>query len=184
VAYIDRCGMISSFEKIGPFMSTWVMGDYRKRGDLFPQLLREKQPRFLLVNSPTLDLRRPFARVKGPYRWRRGDYEQLRENFVHHWGPIWLVGKSLVAEPGKPVELEIFVPGHYKVEAKGPVEIDGRVHQPGAEIDLATGMHTLIAADRESQSVILRWGPSLPRPTRRPVDEVKFRGFGLRAPPR
>lgn len=182
VPYIDRCGMISSFEKVGPFMSSWGMSAYRSgRADIFPELLREKRPRFLLANSPALVLSQSVRRIPRGYRWRRGDLEQLRENFVHFWGPVWLAGKSVSVKRGETVEIDIFVPGTYALESKAPVEIDGRLVAPGGRIELAAGAHALRALG-EVERTELRWGASLTRPRRRSKAEFKFEGLGLDAP--
>jgi hypothetical protein len=185
VPYIDRCGMVSSFEKVGPFMSTWGMSAYRRgRANLFPQLLREKQPRFVLANSPALDLSRAVRHIPRGYRWRPGDYQQLRENFVHFWGPIWLAGKSVTLERGERAEIEIYVPGTYTLESKQPVEIDGALLEPGGAIELPEGTHVLAAVDGTKQPVTLRWGAEIPRPRGNPRSEFAFEGFGLDPPPR
>ena len=184
VPYIDRCGMISSFEKIGPFMSSWGMGEYRRGGvDIFPELLREKKPRFVLANSPALELSRPVRSVPRGYRWRPGDHRQLQANFVHFWGPIWLAGKSVSLPANERMEIEIYVPGSYTLETKSAITIDGRPIEPGGVIDLTEGMHALRATSDVQQTVTLRWGASLARPRRRSKTELKFEGFGLSPPP-
>jgi hypothetical protein len=184
VGYIDRCGMIASFSKVGPFMSTWGMGDYRRRGaDIMAQLLRERQPKFVLANSPALDLSRPLRQVPAGYRWRAGDLQLLQESFVHHWGPIWVAGKALEAKSAEPLSFELLIAGLYTVEANGPVEIDGALRQPGDVIELAQGRHTFRAPNESARRVILRWGASLRRPERRPVRGPIFAGFSIGRPP-
>lgn len=53
VPYIDRCGMISSFPKVGPFLSSLVLERYKRAGTpIFSELLQAQSVEFLLLNSP------------------------------------------------------------------------------------------------------------------------------------
>jgi hypothetical protein len=55
VPYIDRCGMIASFPKVGPFLSTLVLDRYHRSGaPIFGPLIDSRHPRFVLLNAPAL----------------------------------------------------------------------------------------------------------------------------------
>jgi hypothetical protein len=55
VPYIDRCSMVSSWPKVGPFLSTWGLDRYRSAGQpLFPSLLAAHRPLLLVQNAPAL----------------------------------------------------------------------------------------------------------------------------------
>jgi hypothetical protein len=184
VTYIDRCGMLASFDKAGPFMSSWGMESYRRAGvDMMPELLRERQPKFVLANSPALELQLPYQHIPPGYRWRPEDYRLLQENFVHHWGPIWVAGKVLRQSGDVPIGFEILIPGRYTVEAAGLVDLDGVTVEPGQVIDLGQGEHSVRALEPWAEVVILRWGERLLRPDTIIPNAPIFVGFGLNPPP-
>jgi hypothetical protein len=55
VPYVDRCSMVSSWPKVGPFLSTWGLDRYRSAGQpLFPSLLAAHRPLLLVQNAPAL----------------------------------------------------------------------------------------------------------------------------------
>jgi hypothetical protein len=185
VAYIDRCGMIASYEKVGPFMSTWGMENYRQAGtDIIPPLLRAHEPKLVIANSPALQLHIPLRHVSPGYRWRPNDFHALQQNFIHHWGPLWVAGKTIAAEPGTEARFEILISGPYTVEARTPVTIDGITLSPGDPIELAQGTHALSLIATTSETVRLRWGERLARPQRAPIRAAVFHSFDLGRPPR
>ena len=97
VAYIGRTTTVTSFRHVGFFMSTWGLEIYRARGTpMFRDLIIEEEPLFLLATRAQLDLETD----QGPYRESgyalfEEDYRVLQNNYVHHWGDLYLAGKTL-----------------------------------------------------------------------------------------
>lgn len=183
VPYIDRASMIATYPKVGMFMSTWGMENYLARGaPIFDDLLRRRQPQFLLANVESLDLSRPREEAAGAmgYRLMEADYRALRANFVPHWGIVWVAGKTLALGPqAASRDFEILIGGLYTVEAPGPVTIDGAPFAPGETVRLDQGPHRLkaAAAATAAMTVVLRWGDHLYRPAREPLPGPVFTGF-------
>lgn len=183
VPYLDRCGMVSSFPKVGPFMSTWGMELARAAGArVVPELLATTPPVFILANVESLELDKPWRR-RDKRRLVAEDFRLLRSTYVHHWGAVWVAGVHidgvhLAGAPAAPVEVQIVVPGPYTVEATGPVTIDGATHAAGSVVTLVTGAHRVgVEGAGSPGGVTLRWGDHLRRPTA-PLPEGKiFTGF-------
>jgi hypothetical protein len=171
VPYIDRNSMIPSFPKVGFFMSTWGLENYRDTGrPIFPTLLREAAPVFLLVNSPALDPSADSASASwGGHRLFDEDRRVLRENFVPHWGPIYVAGKRVDLPAGGVREIDVLIPGTYTVEATGRVAIDGVPYRVGEPVSLARGAHRITSLSGP-QTATLRWGAHLYRPAGRPPE--------------
>lgn len=178
VPYVDRCAMISSYPKAGFFMSTWGMRAYWSLGrPIMEDILRREQPVFLLANSPGLELRMPESLARrDPYQLRPEDRETLRSNFVHHWGLLFVLGKTLVLQ-GSAAPFEILVEGLYTLEGERDVQIDGLPVAPGESLRLATGPHTIQGGSVPGEQVVLRWGERLPRPAEPPVAQPLFTGL-------
>lgn len=179
VPYVDRCAMVASFEKVGFFMSSWGIQDYRSaRQPIFEDLLRDRPVGFLIANSPSLRIDLPRAAFRGfPLALLAEDFDVLRSNFVHHWGAVFVQGKEL-ALPAAPaaLEFEILSSGVYTLEAAGPVVLDGSPIEPGRSVTLASGPHT-IAATGDVAFARLRWGDRLYRPSFPPIAQPLFRDF-------
>lgn len=176
VPYIDRASMVASFPKAGFFMSTWGMENYRESGQpLMRDLLVTRQPEFLIENTPSLALDGP------PQDSRHSlipeDFDVLRNNFIRHWGAIWVLGKQLDLE-GANTEytFEILVPGTYTVEGGASVVMDGIERMPGTSVELEHGSHAILSP-RAPTSVTLRWGRNLYRPAEEQANEPVFAGF-------
>ena len=180
VPYIDRSSMVASFPKVGFFMSTWGMENYLASGrPVMRGLLESRKPVFLVANIDSLRLDLPPEQAVGPdgYRLLQADYSILRDNFIHHWGAIWVAGKRLkAAAAGRAHRFEILIPGSYTVEAKAPVNIDGVERKPGATVELDKGQHTF-AMPTAPATLILRWGVNLYRPAGVPVSDRLFVPF-------
>ncbi|MDX1422340.1 MAG: hypothetical protein R3322_04320, partial [Kiloniellales bacterium] len=181
VPYIDRNSMIASFPKVGFFMSSWGMENYWARGrPVMAELIRERQPKFLIANSCALDLSRPSAdeTPRACYlRLMDEDLAVLRGNFVHHWGALYLAGKAFERlVPGEPEGFEILIAGTYTLEAAGSVVIDGTLRRPGERVPLDRGRHRIAALERATGAV-LRFGDDPPRPARPPSDQPIYYGF-------
>ncbi|TQE97103.1 MAG: glycosyltransferase family 39 protein [Spiribacter salinus] len=172
--YIGPHGLISSFPKHGFFMSTWGMDRYHRRGEpIFEQILEDHQPKFLLRTHPALAAvsGKPLTSENLHARLLPKDQQVLRENFIHHWGPISVAGKRIELErTGEKTLFNLLVPGQYTVEAKQPVSINGQTVIPRDTIELSVGTH---AASANAVAVppgliTLRWGDNLPVPAQSP----------------
>jgi hypothetical protein len=196
VPYIDRCSMVSSFPKVGLFMSTWTLEDYRLRGKpIMAELLAREQPRFVLANVASLDLHQPeFDIDDSIYALLPDDFAVLRDNFVHHWGPVWVAGKRITLDDKHAtVTVDMPIGGPYLVEAAAPVRIDGVLRSAGDTVDLQPGAHT-VAVDRAADggtgvgvmtTVVLRTAAARPPPDVMAPTERLFQPFQYRRrPPR
>lgn len=180
VAYIDHPSMVSSFPKVGFFMSGWGLADYYARGaPALPRpLIRDHQPRFILANQPMLSFQRLDPTRAGP---RHGallpaDIEMLRGNFIPHWGPIAIAGKRIdLTDERRDRTFEIVIGGPHTVEAGGPVTIDGKIANPAEVVTLDPGPHTIESASPEV--VTLRWGDNIYRPSEPAPEAPLFTGF-------
>jgi hypothetical protein len=173
VAAIDRSSMAASFPQAGLFMSTWGMEQYRSEGrPVMREAFAERHAVLLIDNSRWLsEALRDKDSGEGLLR---EDAATLRENLVHHWGPIWVAGKAL-ALAASSRQFEILVPGRYTLESAGSVAIDGQVRWNGEVIQLAAGTH--LAASADVRSAVLRWGDHLPKPRRAEPSGVLFEPF-------
>lgn len=176
VPYIDRGGMVASFPRVGPFMSTAVLDRYRARGrPAIEDLVREHAPAFLLANVIGLELNLDWDEVQvSPHRLLRADFEFLQRNFVHHWGPIWVPGRTIdLAAAGDTVDFELPIAGEYTLDAPVAVVLDGMQSEPGDVVYLAAGRHT-IEAKSAAAAVTLRLGRHLPVPAHAPPSTPLF----------
>jgi len=180
VAYIDRNGTISSFPRPNFLMSTWGLESYRDRGEpIMRRLLAEHQPRFLIANSPVLALSRPRGDILAGYGHAllAEDFETLGDNFIPHWGLLYVAGKRFALEvSGKPHEFEILIPGRYTLEGTAAATLDGAVLRPGDTVELTAGRHA-IHSNRAPAQIILRWGDHLYRPPGAPSGQAFFVRF-------
>ncbi|MFZ5654732.1 MAG: glycosyltransferase family 39 protein [Pseudomonadota bacterium] len=181
VAYIDRCAMVSTFPHAGFFMSTWGMEGYHARGrPVFADILRREQPAFIVANNTQLnialpdDLRRRY--IPPAYDLLAEDLALLRDNYVHHWGPLYVAGKRVEIESAAaPARFEVSIAGTYTLEGQEEVRIDGAPVAPGGTVMLTQGMHQL--AGEVPGGYVLRWGDNLPVPDRPPPRKALFTGF-------
>jgi hypothetical protein len=179
VPYIDRNSMISSFPKVGFFMSTWGIESYRARGrPIMRNLLRQEEPKFLIANTPLLAIDDPewFGEEESVYRLLDDDYRVLSDNFVRYWGALYILGKAFEDLGGEPVEFEILVPGAYAINSPSPVKIDGARYDNGETLVLEPGMHR-IASSEENDKVILRLAGIPSPPTRQPSEMPIYVGL-------
>jgi hypothetical protein len=159
VHQIDDVAFVSDFPRAVPkFASGWALEGYRKAGqpeyeqairaEPVPLLLRQGYALEQLVPDPT-DERALLAR----------DTQVLADNYVQHWGFVYVPGKRIAADA--PREIEILAPGPYTVEGAA-VEIDGTRLEPGQVIELARGMHAIVPP--QTGETVLRYGDHLPVP--------------------
>ena len=179
VPYIDRNSMIASFPKVGFFMSTWGMEDYRARGNpIMREILLREQPQFLVANVDVLRIDDPdwFGEEESYYRLLDEDYLVLQDNFIPYWGALYVLGKRFENLGTDPVEFELLVPGDYQVVSEGSVVIDGKSIDAGRTIGLAAGEHQ-VSVNEEGASVMLRLA-GLPEPWKRaPMDFPIYSGL-------
>jgi hypothetical protein len=99
------------------------------------------------------------------------DAAALRDNFIPHWGPIWVAGKRLDPTQGATSNFAVAIPGAYTLEADEKMLIDGKIFLPGNVLTLTEGVHSYRGPFAQ-----LRYGEHLPRPPRQPPKAV-FTGF-------
>ena len=170
-AYFDRNGFVSSFPKAGFFMSTWGLRNYRiKNEPVFTAQLEQKIIPLLIDNSPEIS-----KALRGePNLLLDIDAKALRENYIPHWGHIWVAGKRLNVGPALQ-KFEIKTPGTYTLEAAAPITLNGKNYASGQIIILDRGWHNLSSA--QSQPVTLRFGENLKRPAQTPPPGDIFGAF-------
>ncbi len=171
VAYIDKCSMVSSYPKVGLFMSVAGMRNYLNAGKpVMGELLATDRPRFLLANSffLNLDCDDPPQSTEGQ-ALLQADWAALKSYFIHHWGPVWVPGKQFSLAPDEGLQhFEIVAPGLYTVESEHDILIDGVLRHPGAAVRLEAGAHTVIGTGHRETAVKLRWGNYLYQPNDEP----------------
>jgi hypothetical protein len=161
-------------------LNIWGAENYLEAGEpIMRWLLLKEKPIFLLGNTPILNLSLPEERITalGDYRLLKEDWETLRENYIHHWGMLYVLGKKIRFEPGISYKrLEILVPGKYTLESDRPLDIDGTIIDSGDTLTLRQGIHH-IRLDGKALVTYLRWGENLFRPQFEPIKEPLFYGF-------
>jgi len=174
VPMIDHSHMVGSFPKRGFFMSTWGMAGYRARPPIFANILQRETVPLLLLDSPRLAEAVGARQAMDPSdRLHDEDRTILRENYVRHWGPIWVAGKRLDPS-GSPRRFEIRIPGEYTLEGEAMLIDDKRV-AGGGVVRLNRGPHRFEAQSQLPR--ILRWGDHLYRPAGPEPNGPLFVGF-------
>jgi hypothetical protein len=173
IPYLDRCGMIASYPRASFFMSSWGLENYLRTGKpLLAQAIASQQPAFLLVTHPVLEeaLGLPLSAPTGGYALLREDAKALNENYIPHWGPVWVAGKHLpAAESGFP--LTVLIGGQYTFEATSAGTLDGETIVPGTTVTLDRGPHAYAGP-----TATLRFGNHLATPMTLPPKPF-FLGF-------
>ena len=175
VPVIDRNGMVASFPREGFFMSGWGLRNYWTREEpIYREILARRAVPLLVLNSPFLR----DAVGAGPghpsgARLLADDVRVLRENFVHHAPFVWVAGKRLGAGPRERLA-EFLVPGRYRLEARGPVRIDGRTVEPGGAVQVERGALAYDATVRTP--FVLKWDVAAPGDPA-PTDGQVYTGF-------
>lgn len=160
VTYIDNSGMAGDFPRaVNHFASGWGLEQYYRAGEpIYSQAIAAEPVPMLLANNVVLqDL---FHDTFFDGRLLRDDDTILRENYIPHWGGVFVAGK-MIAPGERPIAIEIAVAGPYTVEGAG-IAIDGRHYPVGSVVTLARGMHNLSGS--RAVPVTLRWGDHLLRP--------------------
>ncbi len=167
VPYLDHGGMMASFPKVNFFMSSWGVDDYARAGrDFMPAALALRCPPLLLVDHPVL------VRDSLLYRQlREADRKLLEAFYVEYWGPVRVAGASVDLTGDAPAVLRVPCRGTYRVEADGPVMVDGRTHVPGDVVAL-DGEHDYqvdaATAPLPARQLRLVWASAQPPPAEAP----------------
>ena len=178
VPYIDGCSMVSSFPKIGFFMSSAGMRGYLKRNKpIMEYLLKTKKPLFLLADVPHLDLASDTPpRSATGLALLETDWLTLKSNFIHHWGAIWVIGKQIeFTHNFEEQTFRILVPGLYSIITNGSAVINNHLVYDKDTIYLDEGVHT-IKANEKNNAVTLKKGVNLFKPAQQPLQKNLFSG--------
>ncbi|GIU21379.1 hypothetical protein TUM4445_39540 [Shewanella sp. MBTL60-112-B2] len=135
-----------------------------------------QQPTFLIANNRFLAHDR-LASITGsiPRKLLNEDRIALEQNYIPHWGALYVAGKRLFLQTGS-VEFSINIPGEYTLEATQLTIIDQRLRSPGETLYLAKGKH-IAEPTLLGQEITLRWGNHLYRPPVQPDYRPIFTGF-------
>ncbi len=184
VPYIDRCSMISSYPKVGLNMTTMGMERYREANvPIMHKILIRQQPVFIVANIVYLDLSLPRGAkdIFRNYPLLEEDHNILKENFIHHWGLLYVAGKHFNFNSHvRSQTFEILIPGTYTLEADGEVSINGVVYEPGSIVKLKQMTYTIVP-QTTPMGVTLRWGKDLYKPSYEPSTQPVFLGYYLQA---
>jgi hypothetical protein len=178
VPYLDANSTVASFPQVGFFMTSWGMEYYLERGvPVMRNAVENRQPPLLLANHALLDLDHAVF-PPGKYgRLLTPDREALKRSYIHHWGPIYVAGRSFEAlHESDTASIDFRIAGRYTLESRGPIRIDGQVIQPGESVELRRGVHRFTAV-RDAERITLRWGAGLYRPADPPPAPAPFLGF-------
>lgn len=174
VAYIDRNSMASSFPKKGFFMSSWGFEVYYTNAKpIMREILNSDQPKFIIANIEALD----FELQGNHPKLLPKDEAILRDNFIHHWGKIYLPGKkikNLDVTPNQ--DFEILIEGNYLVKGKNSILLNGKTISSGDIVFLDKGHHTL-KTTKPNNTVVLRWADNVYKPNVPPPNKPIFYNF-------
>jgi len=175
VPYIEGFGVLAGYPRSGFFMSSWGMDSYRQAGKpVFADLVAKDQPAFLLADAPSLYAALvPGVQVDENRTFLPEDIRFLQENYVRHWGMLFVAGKHLRAAGSGNLAFNIAVAGAYRFEAAAPAIIDGNRMEPGTVVVLAAGDHT-IDFGGSAREATLRWAAASHVPDRAPADPLTF----------
>lgn len=184
VRYIDSCSMVSAYPQVGLFMTSRDMKNYFDRGKpIMRELLRREHPAFLVADTHYLDLDRPWRETLngGAFGLLAEDYQVLRDNFVRHWGAIYVPGKRVDFPAGEAEkDVEILIPGVYTLEADPGVKIGGSLVRPGQTVRLESGT-IAIWPETTPTTIVFRWGNHLRKPSTPPPEKPLFSGYYWRS---
>jgi hypothetical protein len=178
VPYIDGCSMVSSYPKVGFFMSSAGMERYLQAGKpIMKKLLNTKKPLFLLANVPHLNLNSDGPEASDTNLvFMAEDWQALKAYFIHHWGPIWVAGRQFEFKRDyESYKFNITVPGVYTVDGNENVLLDGKLIHAGDTIELEAGTYTIRNQGIPGLTKLL-WGDHLYRPSEKPASNRIFIG--------
>lgn len=160
VTYIDNSGMAGDFPRaINHFASGWGLEIYQRSGEpLYSRAMESEPVPMLLANN--VILQNPFLNLDLDEGLLPADERILRENYIRHWGYVFVAGRTFAAGT-LPVVWRVAVPGIYTVEGDDVV-IDGKLRPKESLVRLSRGDHRI--AGGRTNVVTLRWGDHLARP--------------------
>lgn len=183
VNYIDRCSMISSYEKVGFFMSTWGLESYNKNGvPVIAQAIYEKDPAFILANIFQLDFEHKtyHSDTKVPLRHQllSEDLRALKDHFIHYWGPIYIRGKKLKISQSHTINMcDLNLDGCYYVSTSKPLLINGKKYENEELIMIMHGKEYEFKAVLGDTDVILSILPFSKIKHKKYTPKALFTGF-------
>ncbi|WJY18743.1 hypothetical protein QQS45_00365 [Alteriqipengyuania flavescens] len=156
VTYIDDAAFVGPFPRaVHHFASGWGLSGYRAaRQPSYRMAMEQRVVPFLLREGPAMENFDPAR--DGELMLLGEDTAALRDNYIRHWGKVFVAGKRIGPGIGR---IEVLVPGTYTVEGSA-VTVDDRTHAPGRTVVLQRGEHAVSAQG----TATLRWGNHLPRP--------------------
>lgn len=172
VSYFDFPGIVADYPKANFFMSTWGVTQYwRGSTRTFVDAMTRQTVPLLIADHELLE--RNQTAPEPAWELLPRDAAALRENFVHHWGPIWVAGRRFPATaPAQ--DFRVYAPGTYTLEGAA-ARIDGRAVKPGATLEMSRGMHRFERI--EKGEVVLRWGDHLLQPADSYLGGPVFKDF-------
>jgi hypothetical protein len=177
VPYIDASRMIASFPNAGFVMSRLTMESYTRSGTpIMQKILRNHQPAFMLKNREYLELNK--NQEFSPYRLLEEDKKILRDNYIHHWGILYVAGKSFEFGENnlKKSQFEVLLPGTYTLESSYPAYINEELILPNETCYLHQGLYYIVVNESE-YTVKLRWGKNLHIPEKEVLAIPVFHGY-------
>ncbi|NMH64851.1 glycosyltransferase family 39 protein [Shewanella salipaludis] len=177
--YLDRCAMVASYPRVGFFMSTWGMDNYRRQNrPLLAQAIEERKPKFFIANLGSLDVEhKTNLKSVAAYRLLDPDQRALSDNYIHHWGELYVAGKRFTLEnAASEIRFPIIIDGRYTLESEAKVSIDEIRLAPGETLWLEAGNHKIQGAAAPGRYT-LRWGEHLYRPSEPAPNTDIFTGF-------
>ena len=175
VPYIDGNSMIASFPKIGFFMSTWGMNNYRIAG--LPKIsmsISKNKPVFLLQNTTSSAFKN--MSIASNLSLFPDDIKAIRQNFIPHWGPILVAGVDEIIEKEGKVNITLPFPGRYTAELTADVYINGKKVSNGDVLDIDERDISVFSPNKMVKFT-LRYGDNLYRPDFMPLSEIVYMGF-------
>ena len=174
--YIDGRNMVPSFPQAGIWMSTLGMETYRSNGiPVMRNRIEKYQPKLLLVNVPALDVfdENYFLKKNNQQKLFYEDYSVLKNNFIEHWGLIYVPGKIFdKINFLKKQKFEILIEGLYTIESNGRLKIDDNQFNSNDKLFLTKGEHKIESSN--ATLVVLRFGSNLIRPDSPPPKKPFF----------
>ena len=128
VPYLDHSGMMATFPKVNPFLSTWGVQSYRAAGHGFmAEALRAHGPPLLLANRPVLDPTAGAFKLLLPE-----DQELIHRFYLPYWGPIRVAGAAFtVGGEGTETIVELPFSGSFRLETSEPLLVNGTPRRNG-----------------------------------------------------
>ena len=171
VPYIEGFGVLAGYPRSGFFMSSWGVDTYRQAGQpIFAELVAKDQPPFVLADSPSLyGALVPGIEVNQDRALLPEDARFLQQNYVRHWGMLFVAGKRLQSSDRT---FRNAVAGQYRLEAAAPAVIDGSKIEPNGVVALTVGDHTISFGG--AGDATLRWAAASDVPAMAPTDPLTF----------